>query len=198
MDIVVATNNRHKLDEIQRIMADSGHRFISLAEAGVDIHPNENGETYEANALIKARAACKAASMPAIGDDSGLEVDVLEGAPGIHSARFAGLSADDDANNKKLVALLERTPYAKRGAHFICVLALVTPNGGEMSVEGRCDGVIGFHPSGENGFGYDPYFCYNNRSFGDMTDEEKGRVSHRAVALKRLQQEMPSFLARNT
>lgn len=198
MDIVVATNNRKKLEEIRRIMADSGHNALSLAEAGVEIAPVENGETYAENALIKAHAACQAANLPAIADDSGLEVDALDGAPGIKSARFAGLSADDDANNQKLVSLLERIPFAKRGAHFLCVIALVTPNGGEMTVEGLCDGVIGFHPSGENGFGYDPYFYHNNRSFADMTDEEKDKVSHRALALQRLMQEMPNFLARNT
>lgn len=198
MEFVAATNNKKKLEELGRLLEGSGHTLISLAEAGVQGAPEENGVTFADNAFIKARAACKAADMPAIGDDSGLEVDALAGAPGVHSARFAGNRADDEANNKRLLSLLERTPFAARTAHFTCVLAVVMPNGAELSAEGRCDGIIGFDKSGANGFGYDPLFYVDGRSFSDRTEEEKDEISHRANAMRELLKQLPAFIRTNT
>ncbi len=194
MEFLIATNNKKKLAEMQRLLAAGGHTAKGLAEAGVQSMPEETGATFAENALLKAKAACALSGLPTIGDDSGLQVDILDGAPGIFSARFAGEHASDEANCKKLLYLLERTPFAKRTAHFVCVLALQLPSGAGMEVEGRCDGMIGFSANGENGFGYDPLFYVGGRSFADRSDEEKDEISHRASAVKLLLQELPSVL----
>lgn len=197
MEFVAATNNRHKLEELARLLAGSGHSVVSMGSAGVQVNPAENGDTFEANAIIKAKAVAAAAGRPALADDSGLEVDALAGAPGVRSARFAGEEATDEENNKKLLHLLERTPYAKRTARFVSVLALAAPGGQVLLGEGRCEGLVGLAPSGEGGFGYDPLFYVNNRSFADMTGEEKDAVSHRARAVKDFLAKLPDFLAQN-
>lgn len=194
MEFVAATNNPKKLVEMRRILEAEGHSLISLSEAGVTSEPEETGKTFAENALIKAKAASEASGLPSIGDDSGLEVDILGGAPGIYSARFAGNHHSDADNNKKLLSLLERTAYAKRTARFVCVIALAMPNGSGMEVEGHCNGHIGFAPSGENGFGYDPLFYIGDTSFADLTEEEKDKISHRGVALRRFANELPNFL----
>ena len=191
MEFVIATNNQNKLEEFKRILEPSGHTVLSLADVGVDIEVEETGKTFAENAFLKAKAVCDACGRPTIGDDSGLEVDALDGAPGIYSARFAGEHGDTEANNKKLLALLERFPYAARTARFVCVVAFVMPDGSGMEVEGLCEGRIGFKASqGKNGFGYDPLFFVGNQSFADMAPEEKDKVSHRAMALRRLLQEL--------
>lgn len=199
MEFLAATNNANKLAELKRILEAEGHTVISLSEAGVKSNPEETGTTFAENAMIKATAASKASGMPTIADDSGLAVDILDGAPGVLSARFAGNHATDNENNKKLLYLLERTPYARRTAQFVCVVALVMPDGSGMQVEGRIEGRIGFAPHGTNGFGYDPLFYTKaDESFADMTNEQKDAVSHRAVALRRLMQELPAFLEGHT
>ncbi len=194
MEFVAATNNQKKLKEIRRILEAEGHTVISLQEAGITSEPEETGETFAENSVIKAKAACEASGKPAIGDDSGLAVDALDGAPGVYSARFAGPQHSDADNNKKLLQLIERFPYAKRTAHFVCVVSLYMPDGSGMQVEGTCSGRIGFAPSGENGFGYDPLFYVGDTSFADMEDKQKDEISHRGVALKRFVQELPKFL----
>lgn len=194
MEFVAATNNPKKLAEIQRILEAEGHTVVSLEQAGVVSEPEETGETFADNAVLKAKAACLASGKPAIGDDSGLAVDALDGAPGVYSARFAGPQHNDADNNKKMLYLLERTPYAKRTAHFVCVVALYMPDGSGMQVEGRCDGRIGFAPSGENGFGYDPLFYVGDTSFAEMQASHKDELSHRGVALRRFVQELPPLL----
>ncbi len=197
MEFVLATNNRKKLQELARLLAGSGHSFISLAEAGAFLPEEEGAESFAENALGKARAVCRQIHRPSLADDSGLEVQALGGAPGVLSARFAGRRGDDEANNHKLMALLERTPYAKRGARFVCAMALVMPDGGELVCEGSVEGSIGFAPSGSNGFGYDPLFYINNESFADMSDEAKDQISHRAAAVRSLLLQMPPFLAQH-
>ncbi len=194
MEFLIATNNPKKLAEMQRLLAAGGHTAIGLAAAGVKSMPAETGATFAENALLKAKAASALSGLPTIGDDSGLEVDILDGAPGVYSARFAGEHASDEANNKRLLYLLERTPFAKRTAHFVCVLALQMPEGQGMEVEGRCDGMIGFTASGENGFGYDPLFYVGGRSFADRSDAEKDEISHRASAVRLLLEELPKIL----
>ena len=193
MEFLIATNNQNKVAELKRLLQPYGHTAIGLKEAGIHSNPEETGKTFAENALIKAKAACAASGLPSIGDDSGLEVDALGGAPGVESARFASAQASDEENKKKLLMLLERTPFAKRTAHFVCVLALQMPSGAGMEVEGRCDGRIGFAESGENGFGYDPLFYIGNQSFADRTEEQKDEVSHRAAAVKLLVQELPNI-----
>lgn len=195
MEFVAATNNENKLAEFRRILEPAGHSVLSLQDVNIVIDPEETGDTFAENALIKAKAVCAACGMPALADDSGLAVDALAGAPGVHSARFSGNHADDGANNRKLLSLLERIPYAGRKAEFICVLALVMPDGSGMEVEGRCEGRIGFGAAGKNGFGYDPLFYVDGSSFAEMSDEEKDAVSHRANALRRFVQELPAFLS---
>ena len=198
MDIVAATNNRGKLDELRRLFEGSGHRILSMAEAGVAVNVNENGETFAQNAALKAKAVCAAAGAVALGDDSGLCIDALDGAPGIHSARFSGGHGDDEANNKKVMHLLERTPYAKRGAHFVCALVLAAPDGALLEAEGVCDGMIGLvAASGKNGFGYDPLFYYNNTSFADMDEAAKDAVSHRGNAVRALREQLDAFAAQH-
>lgn len=198
MDIVAATNNRGKLEELRRLFEGSGHRILSMADAGVAVNVKEDGETFAQNAALKAKAVCAAAGAMALGDDSGLCVDALDGAPGIHSARFAGVHGDDEANNIRLMRLLERFPYAKRGAHFVCALALAAPDGAMLEAEGTCDGMIGLLPSkGKNGFGYDPLFYYNNVSYADMEDTEKDAVSHRGNAVRALLEQLPAFAAQH-
>lgn len=194
MEILVATNNRKKLAEINRLLESAGHTLVTLSEAGITPTREEDGAGFADNAFIKAGEACELSGMAALADDSGLCVDALGGAPGVLSARFAGGHGDDAANNQKLLHLMQRVPEAQRTAQFVCVIALVLPNGAGMQVEGRCSGHIGFAPSGTNGFGYDPLFYVNGRSFADMTDDEKNEVSHRAAALRRFAQELPGFI----
>ncbi len=194
MEFLIATNNEKKLAEMRRLLLPGGHTALGLKEAGILSMPEETGATFAENALIKAKAACQLSGKPTIGDDSGLEVDILSGAPGVLSARFAGSHGDDAANNKKLLYLLERTPFAKRTASFVCVLALQLPSGAGMEVEGRCQGYIGFTKSGENGFGYDPLFYVDGRSFAERSDEEKDAISHRASAVRLLLEELPKVM----
>lgn len=195
MEFVAATNNNKKLHEMRRILEKAGHTVKSLSEVGVNVEPPETGKTFEDNAIIKATMICKAVGKPTLADDSGLCVDALGGEPGVNSARFSGRHGDDAANNKKLLFLLERFSYAQRTAQFVCALALAMPDGALLTVEGRCEGRIGFAESGGGGFGYDPLFYIGSKSFAEMTDDEKDAVSHRAVALERLLEELPAFLA---
>lgn len=197
MEFVAATNNRHKLDELARLLGAAGHTVVSMESVGIEIQPEETGETFAENARIKAEAVRALAKAPCLADDSGLAVDALGGEPGVRSARFAGEGATDAENNQKLLRLLERTPYAKRGASFRCALALAMPDGRLLSVEGACAGNIGFAPSGEGGFGYDPLFYVGSHSFADMDEAEKDAVSHRAMAAKQLLDALPGFLAGN-
>ena len=199
MDIVAATNNAGKLKELRRLFEGSGHRILSMTEAGVTVDVAEDGETFAENAVAKARAVCAAAATFALGDDSGLCVDALDGAPGIHSARFSGTHGDDLANNKKLMQLLERTPYARRTARFECALALAAPDGALLEAEGSCKGMIGLvWGQGKNGFGYDPLFYHDHVCFANMTEEEKDAVSHRGHAVRKLLPSLSGFEAQHS
>lgn len=194
MEFLAATNNAGKLAEIRRILAAEGHSVLSLADAGITSDVAETGETFAENALLKAAAGCRASGLATIADDSGLEVDALGGEPGVRSARYAGRGHNDEANNRKLLRAMERVPYLKRTARFVCVIALAMPDGSGIEVEGRCQGLIGFAPSGAGGFGYDPLFYVGEKSFADMDEQEKDAISHRAVALRRFACELPGFL----
>ena len=147
--------------------------------------PEETGTTYEANALIKARAVAGHTRALALGDDSGIEVAALGGAPGVHSARFGGASLDDRGRVRHLLRQIEHVPEAERGARFVCVIALVRPDGAETLVEGACDGVLTREPRGMEGFGYDPIFFYPpfGLTFGEVPDDRKATVSHRGRAV---------------
>ena len=187
---VIATNNGHKLQEIRDILENDRRRFLSMKEAGIATDPEENGLTFEENALIKARAACKAAGMPALADDSGLEVDALGGAPGIRSARYCEGSDQDRVNF--LLKNLEGIPQEKRGAQFVSCIACVYPDGTEFAVRGICRGVILTENRGEGGFGYDPVFFVpqEGETFASMPQARKNAISHRANSLKITKEEL--------
>ena len=182
--IVIASNNAHKIREISDMLEDRLN-VLSMKEAGFEEDIDENGDTFEENAIIKARAVAKATGFCALGDDSGLSVDALDGAPGVHSARYCGHHGDDKANNDLLIANMADIPAEDRTAEFVCAMALSLPNGEVKTVRGSCPGVITFTPRGEGGFGYDPYFEYlSGETFAEMAQEEKNRISHRAQAMQ--------------
>jgi XTP/dITP diphosphohydrolase len=163
--------------------------LITLDDAGVDAEPVEDGETFEENAAIKARAGLDATGLPTLADDSGIEVDALDGGPGVRTRRYAGEDATDDDNNTKLLAALSGLPYERRGARYVCVLALAMPGEPLVFVRGECTGRIATGPRGSGGFGYDPIFepegePVGGRTFGQWSAEEKNEVSHRARAAR--------------
>lgn len=183
MKLVAATSNPHKLVEIREIL--SGHEIVSARDAGFTDDVEETGTTFLENARIKAQAVAKATGMPAIADDSGLCVRALGGAPGVFSARYSG--GGDRENRALLLKNLEGA--ADRSARFVCAIALVFPDGRELTAEGESHGVILGEERGENGFGYDPLFYSLDlkKSFAEATDAEKNRVSHRGRALRKLE-----------
>ena len=187
--VVAASRNRHKIEEIDAITKKFGMHIISRDEAGVpDIEITEDGQTFEDNSLKKAREIMKLCGQITIADDSGLMVDCLDGAPGVYSARFAGEDGNDEKNNQKLLMLLEGVPEEKRTAEFVSVITMVYPDGNIITARGECRGKIITEPAGDNGFGYDPLFVPDgyDRTFAQLTAEEKNSVSHRAAALEKL------------
>jgi len=187
--IVVATRNRGKLREILPLLADLRLDLHTIDDLAPDAELREDGATFEDNALAKARQAARATALPAIADDSGLEVDALGGAPGVHSARYAGLSSDDGQNNAKLIAALAALPGAPRAGRFRCVAAFVDPAQGIVIVRsGSCAGEILGAPRGAGGFGYDPLFLVPalGRTMAELSLEEKNALSHRAAAFRAL------------
>ena len=180
---VIATNNAHKLHEIRDILENDRRKFVSMKEAGIATDPEETGTTFEENALIKARAACKASGLPALADDSGLEVDALNGEPGIYSARYCEGSDADRVNF--LLKKMENIPEESRGAQFVSAIACVYPDGTEFAIRGICRGVILRENHGEGGFGYDPVFYVpeEGETFSSKAQERKNQISHRANAL---------------
>ncbi len=191
-----ATNNKKKLKEIQRILDSFGHQAKTLSELGIDVDVEENGTTFAENAVIKAKAIADICGMPTISDDSGLEVDALGGAPGVYTARYAstnGENSSDDANIDKLLKNLEGVPQEKRTARFVSAVCMYVPgeNGGtEYTRVGTCEGWIGYERLGEDGFGYDPVFMVGQRSYAQMTAEEKDAISHRGNALRQLKEDI--------
>lgn len=190
MDVVIASNNAHKVEEIKNALDRDDWRFLTLKEAGIFSDPEEDGETFEENVLIKARAVRKIWNGCVLADDSGLEVDALGGAPGVLSARFAGAHGDDGANNAKLLECLEGVKEGDRTARFVCAMAFIDDKGVETVVRGTVEGKIGTVPSGDGGFGYDPLFYPDElggtRSFAEISQDEKTSISHRGNALKLL------------
>lgn len=191
MDFILATNNMKKLAEMQRILSPLGINVVTAKALGIELEDvEETGTTFEENARLKATAACKETNMPAIADDSGLCVDYLNGAPGIFSARFSGEHGNDEKNNDLLLEKLKGVKPEQRTAHYVCAICCVFPNGKEITVRGECNGTIGFERDGNAGFGYDPLFLVNGRSFGRYTAEEKDKISHRGNALRKLKAEL--------
>ena len=187
--IIFATGNAGKMREIQSIMADLGVPVKSMKEAGIDPDIEENGTSFEENAIIKARevaAAAGACDSVVLADDSGLEIDALGGEPGIYSARYLGEDTPYEEKNRELIRRLEGIPEEKRTARFVCAIAAVLPDGREFTVCGTIEGRIGYESKGQGGFGYDPIFYVPEfgKTTAEMTSEEKNRVSHRGKALE--------------
>lgn len=198
-EVVIATNNAHKLEEIGAILEDFDYTIYSLKDVdlgGVEIV--EDGKTFEHNALIKARTIAKMTKMIAISDDSGLEVDSIGKKPGVYSARFAGENATDEENRQKLIKSLSNIPASQRTARFVSAIAVVFPDGKEFVVRGTCEGTIGFEEKGKNGFGYDSLFIVNgyNKTFAEMPATIKNSISHRANALKLMKSEFNKRVVR--
>ncbi len=185
--LVFASRNAGKLREASALLAPLGFEVAPLADF-TDADVEEDADTFAGNAEKKARAAVAATGLPALADDSGLEVDALDGAPGVRSARFAGAPHDDAANNALLLARLDAVPDAARTARFRCVVVYLEPGGAPRVAEGTCEGRILCAPRGAGGFGYDPLFLPDGqtRTMAELTVEEKNRLSHRARALRAL------------
>jgi len=189
--LVIATSNPHKVEEIGAVLGQLGIQCLPLGDPGIP-EPKEDGATFEANARIKAIAYAKALGCTVLADDSGLEVDALGGAPGVHSAYYAGVGATraerDPANNAKLLKALEGVPDAQRNARFVCVLCIARPDGTILAESrGTFDGVIGHAPRGVNGFGYDPLLVLpDGRTSAELSSDEKNARSHRGNALRLL------------
>ena len=187
MKVILASKNKHKLEEISKITEKFGFELILQAQLGVDIDVEETGTTFEENSLIKAEAVMKATGMAAMADDSGICVEALNGEPGVYSARYGfDETLDDWGRLQLLLKNMEAVPDGKRQAKFVCVITMVTPEGETIQARGEIHGELLREPHGENGFGYDPIFYYPpfGMTTAEMSSEDKNQVSHRANALK--------------
>ncbi|SKA79771.1 XTP/dITP diphosphohydrolase [Clostridium sp. USBA 49] len=194
--LIIASNNEHKIKEIKAILSEFPIDIISLKEAGINIDIEEDGTTFIENAYKKASEIFKIKKdCMVLSDDSGLSVDALGGAPGVYSARFAGEHGNDEKNNKKLLSLLKGKSFDERKAKFISAIVLIIDENTVIKVQGEVEGYIKEEPAGEKGFGYDPlfYFPKLNKTFAQMSEEEKNSVSHRAKALRKLQEELRKY-----
>lgn len=195
MKFILATHNMKKCGEMQRILAPLGVEVYTAEMLGLSLtDAEETGTTFEENAFIKAKSGCDESGYPCIADDSGLCVDALGGEPGVYSARYSGEHGDDEANIVKLLENLKDTPDEKRTAHFTSAICVCFPDGREIRLEGRCEGKIGYEKKGNGGFGYDPIFMVGEKSFAELTAEEKDAISHRGVALRKLVEVLPEYL----
>ena len=193
---VLATHNPGKLKEMSSILSRFGVEVVSPKELGITVDVEETGATFAENAMLKARAICAAANLPAIADDSGLCVDALNGGPGVYSARYGGEGLDD--TGRYTLLLNSMRGQATRAAHFTCSIACAFPNGDTLTAEGQVQGTIAFAPMGEGGFGYDPVFFYPPlaKTFGQLTAEEKSTISHRGQALKEFSAKLETYLGK--
>lgn len=190
--IIFATGNAGKVKEIEMIMADTGMPVLSMKDAGISIDIEENGATYEENALIKARAVAAFTDAIVMADDSGLEIDYLNKEPGIYSARYLGEDTAYSVKNANLISRLEGVPPERRTARFVCAIAAVLPDGRELTTRAAIEGCIGYEERGTHGFGYDPIFLVPEfgKTTAELTEEEKNRVSHRGKALQLMKEEL--------
>ena len=188
--IVFATTNAGKIKEIKEILADFDVEVVSMNEMNITTDIEENGTTFEENSLIKARAISKLTGLPALADDSGLEVDYLNGEPGIYSARYLGKNTDYDYKNNYIIDKLKDAKDEERSARFVCVISLVLPDGREFVKKGVMEGKIGYEIKGENGFGYDPifYLPQYGKTSAEISAEEKNKISHRGKALREMKE----------
>lgn len=188
--IIFATGNEGKMKEVRSILADLGVEILSLKEAGIDIEIEENGATFEENAIIKANAIKDMTSAIVLADDSGLEIDYLDKAPGIYSARYLGEDTSYDIKNNKILELLNDVPVEKRTARFVCAIAAALPGGKVITTRATIEGIIGYEIKGENGFGYDPIFYLPEYgcTTAQLSMDKKNLLSHRGKALKEMKE----------
>ena len=194
MRFIIATRNNHKVTEFRRILEPLGIEVLSQTEAGIDADVVEDGTTFAENAEKKARAVCAAGNCIAIADDSGICIDAFDGAPGIYSSRFLG---EDTPYTEKNAIILERLKDVKkkdRGAHYVCSICCIFPNGDTIKTEGIFKGWMGYEAKGDHGFGYDPIFYVGDRSISEISDEEKDKISHRGQALNKFVIELKKYL----
>lgn len=188
--IILASNNKDKVKEVKEIL--KGYDIISMKEAGIDVDIEENGTTFEENALMKARAIMKLTGQITMADDSGLEIDYLNKAPGVYSARFMGHDTSYDIKNKALIQKLEGVKGSDRSGRFVCAIAVCFPDGREIVKRGTMEGLIAEEIKGDNGFGYDPivYLPEYGKTSGELAPEEKNKISHRGKALALIKEEL--------
>ena len=186
LKFIIATHNKHKIEEFRRILVPMG------IEVGTEklTEAEETGITFMENAYIKAKSACDETGLPCVADDSGLCVDYLDGEPGIYSARYA----PEGQRKTTILAKLKNIPLEQRGAHFISAICCVFPNGDVIKAEGKCSGAIAFEQKGDSGFGYDPIFLVGKKTFAEMTGEEKDAISHRGNSLKLFEKELKKYM----
>lgn len=194
MKFVLATHNAHKIQEMSEILGKYGVEVVSPKELGITVDVEETGETFAENAMLKAKAICALAELPAIADDSGLCVDALNGGPGVYSARYGGEELDD--KGRYMLLLENLRGQTTRAAHFACAIACAFPNGDTLTAEGRCDGTIAFAPMGDDGFGYNPVFFVPEKAktFAQMTLAERTEISHRGRALANFAEKLETYL----
>ncbi|MBQ4259697.1 MAG: XTP/dITP diphosphatase [Lachnospiraceae bacterium] len=190
--MIFATGNAGKMKEIRMIMEGTGYEVISMKEAGVDIEIEENGSTYEENAMIKAKVVAAITGDTVLADDSGLEIDYLNKEPGVQSARYLGEDTPYAIKNASLISRLEGVPDEQRTARFVCAIAAVLPDGRELTTRATIEGRIGYEEKGNHGFGYDPIFYVPEfgKTTAELTEEEKNQVSHRGKALELMKKEL--------
>ncbi len=194
MKFIIATNNPKKLKELERILNPLGINAVSAKEAGVMLDEvEETGVTFAENAFLKANAAFQKTGIPSVADDSGISVDALNGRPGVYSARYAGENATDEQRYNKLLNEMKDVPDKLRTAHFTSAICCILPDGHKIEVEGICEGMISTEPYGNGGFGYDPVFTVNGKSYAELTAEEKDAISHRGQALRKLRTELKKY-----
>lgn len=188
--LIFATGNEHKMVEIREILGELPVEILSMKDVGIKADIVENGNTFEENALIKAKEVCKLAGEMVLADDSGLEIDYLNGEPGIYSARYMGEDTSYHIKNQNLIDRLEGVPDEKRTARFVCAIAAAFPDGRSFVVRGTVEGIIGYEERGANGFGYDPIFYLPERgvSTAEIPPEEKNSISHRGNALRKMKE----------
>ena len=186
--LLIATNNLHKVTEFRRLLGGVGFNLVTPADLGLDLDVEETGQTFEENARIKARAFCAASGLPSLADDSGIEVDALDGRPGVRSARYGGDALDDAGRVSLLLAELGDAPQDQRSCRYRVVLVLARSDGSEEMAEGACEGRVAFEPAGDNGFGYDPVFLIAayGKTVAQLGPHEKDATSHRGQAARRM------------
>ena len=197
MKIIIATHNAHKVIEFKRILEPLGVEVVSQKDARINVEVIENGKSFAENAKIKAEAVCKKSNCVAIADDSGICIDAFDGAPGIYSARFLGEDTPYTEKNAIILDRLSDVSEEKRGARYVCAICCIFPNGDIISTEGVCEGTMGYEIKGSNGFGYDPIFMVGDKSMAEISDDEKDKISHRGIALRKFTAELKKYLQDN-